>query len=447
MSLEDAVMPDAALSSAVKRKIGDIEAVGANESVLVPHTVDPITKATKYLPIDKYKEQSGLDGQALKDDLDQRAVLIKSDSDTYLTKAGYHTSIRVDTSKSKAEQSAERDLAFNEKMDELGLSDKTFGKINEKTPEFERFKETPGGQRLKAFNWESPEQAGQNSPDILLRKNGEFEAGWLNENSGPKSLKEIEAIGVDRKDIMLKTAGNNYLPVDIFDARQGTGAAEKQIARLTGQVVSNERPTTDLKPAFYKADEGVYLSKEKFERSNLDTDRTQAEALFAGRTGHSLLSPSSLKFAEKGSAAAKFEAEGLPPEGGPSRMNVNKPLVLLRLDNETLISGDRALQMTKGKPFDEVFAAKDIYIQNVGKNGRPTGNYVDKETFDRDSKRSEAKTSEVYDRLVSLGVTAKDPAAAGLAAEFASFNLSGNAPVPDHVNSNTRDDRTTSYGR
>ncbi len=389
-----------------------------DDRVLVPSGTG-IKDMMEYKTLGQYKnDRPDLSAQALKDDLDQKAVLIKTEAGTYLPKNQVYKTTPVDTSKDKASQTVERDENFKKHMGELGLSDKNFAQINPKTPEFERYLDVPGGgKRLKAFNLEHPEQAGQNSPDILLRDDGVFKAYWLSKDSTLKSPKEIENLGLARENIMLKTAGNSYLPIDTYNARQGNGAAEKQFAKLTETVLNNERPDKDLKAGFYKVHDGVYFSKEKFATEKPEADRSKTEALFQGPSGHSLVTDKTLKFLDPTGAAAKLSAEGLP-NGIKSPMNVNKPDVLVRLDSETLISGERAASMAKGKPLDQVFPASDIYLQNVGKNGKPTGNYVDKESFERNNPKGQ-----VYDRLVSTGITEKDPTAAMLSQAFSSVNL------------------------
>jgi hypothetical protein len=408
-----------------------------DDRVLVPSGTG-INDSMEYKTLGQYKkDRPDLSGQALKDDLDQKAILIKSEAGTYLPKNQVYKTTAVDTSKDRASQTVERNETFKKHMDELGLSDKNFAQINPKTPEFERYLDVPGGgKRLKAFNLEHPEQAGQNSPDMLLRDGDNFKAYWLNKNSVQKSPKDLEATGFARENIMLKTTGNSYLPVDTYNARLGNGAAEKQIAKLTETVLNNERPDKDLKTGFYKVDDGVYFSKEKFAAEKPEADRSKTEALFQGPSGHSLVTDKTLKFLDPKGAAEKLAAEGVP-NGVKVPMNVNKPDVLVRVDNETLISGERAAILIKGKPLDQVFPASDIYIQNIGKNGKPTGNYADKESFERNNPKGQ-----VYDRLVSAGITEKDQSAVKLAEAFSSINLGRTLNQPSTLKTNQLDDRS-----
>ncbi len=401
-----------------------------------------------YVTLDKYKVITRKSGEDLKQDLDTKAVLIKTESGTYLPKNQIYRTTFVenpDKSLSKDQIDAKRGENFAKRMDELGLSDKTFAEIKpEKLTAAERKFQPIGAedlQRSRSFNYEHPVQAGQHSPDIMIRKSdGSFEAKWLKKDVGPQTIADVEDRGNKREDILIKSKGNGYIPIDSYNQRKGPDAGERLVAKLTETTLHNERK--DLAPALYKLEEGVYVSGAEYKRNQakpeykdrLEGDMNKVESLFQGTNGNSLLTAKALKFADPNDYAKTFEKEGLSPDI-KTPMNVTKPAVLVRVNDDVVISGERASMMANGKPLDQVFPTKDIYVQNVGKNGQPTGNYKDVETLDRYNQKDMVNT-----RLINAGVR-QDPAAVKMAEAFAPANLDKTLNAPA-LQANRYDERS-----
>lgn len=398
-----------------KRGSGEVSVAPRNttrdvgDKVLVPEKAGDQGRVT-YTPLKKYAEEKGLSGDALKEDLDKKAILIKSDSGTYLTKAQTFNTTYVDPKLSKDEKAVARQEKFGQKMEELGLSDKSFAELKKEklTPE-ERNIETPGGKRRVAFNYENPVQAGRDSPDVLIKeKDGRF-TGVYPKLEGSKSLDELAGKVGGRENVMLKTTGNSYLPADTYNDRKGPQAAEKAFAKMAEAPINLER--NDMPKAFYKVADGVYASKDKYEelrkndayKDKIPEDRSKTEALFQSPSGQGLVTPKTLKFLDKDGAANTIKSEGLDPDKlkTPRIANANKPEAMVYLEKEgMLISAERAKALAPNKPLDEVFKSKDIYIQNKGKNGELTGNYADKDSFERNNPKGVA-----FDRMASAGIT------------------------------------------
>lgn len=383
-----------------------------DDRVLVPLDKKGPNKEVQYVTLQDYKDRNSLDDDQLKADLDQKAVLIKSSSGTYLTKTQTYNTTYVDKSLSKDAQAAARDSAFKAEMEKLGLSDKNFAALKPEklTAETRKYK-TDGGIRRQQFNYENPVQAGRDTPDVLVRhQDGSYTGVWP-KNEGLKTLQDATD-SVGRENVMLKTTGNSYVPVDTYNERKGPLAAEKAFAKMAETQLHLERG--DMPKAFYKIADGVYAPKEKYEelktnpayQGKIPEDRSKTEVLFQSPSGQGIVSGKTLKFLDKDGYAKTFKDEGLP-EDLKTRRNVTKPEAMVYLEKERmLISAEKAKAMSPGKPLDEVFPAKDIYLQNKGKNGEYTGNYADKESFERNNPKGVA-----YDRMASAGITESKVAA------------------------------------
>lgn len=420
-----------------------------DDRVLVPLDPTGPKSQVSYVTLDDYKERTQLKGEDLKADLDSKAILIKSNSGTYLPKNHVYNTTYVDKSLGKDEQFAARNDAFKKQTDDLGLSDKNFAALKpEKLTAAERPYETPGGTRRQQFNYENPVQTGKYTPDILIRDGeGNFTGVWP-KKEGLKTLDDAsEKFG--RDNVLLKTTGNSYVQVDTYNERKGPQAAEKAFAKYSGTQLHLER--TDIPQAFYKVADGFYASKEKYDtlsknpayEGKIPEDRSKTEILFQGPSGRSLVDGKTLKFLDKEGYSQTFKDEGLP-EDLKTRRNVSKPDALVYLEKEgVLISSERARAVSQGKPLDEVFAAKDIYVQNKGRNGEFTGNYADKESFERNVGRAAA-----VDRLVSAGIT-ENKVAARISDAYSTESLAAGLPSVQPWSPNARqlDARSRTAGR
>lgn len=396
----------------------------ASDRLLIPLDADEKGNV-EYVSRAKYKTLGFDDSPKA---LDDKAVLIKTNAETFLTKNQIYKTTYIGPNVDKADRDTVRDTNFKARMEELGLSDKNFADVKpEKLVGAAKEFETPGGTRKIAFNYENPVQTGQFSPDVLIRtKEGRFIASWP-KNEKEKTLEEA-ADKYGRENVMLKTAGNSYVAPETFNMRGGDMAAEKAYAKFAGTQLKLERP--DMPKALYKVDEGIYVPKEQYAafaesdryKGKIPADKSQTEVLFQAPGGHALVDGKTLKFVDPKGYAQTFKDEGLP-EDLKTRRNVTKPDAMVYIKDEAmLISSVRALSLSNGKTLDQVFPSSNIYVQNLGKTGIPTGNYADRDTFEK-----RVGPAKAYDRLAQAGIT-ESPEAANIKRLYSPANLRDSIP-------------------
>jgi hypothetical protein len=340
------------------------------------------------------------------DYLDNRAVLIKTATGAYVPKSKYFNTIEVDTSRDQKTQDDERTAKFNTRMDELGLSHRSFAETNpERLTAAESKYETPGGTRTQQINFKNPKGAGQFTPDILIRnEDGTHVAVWP-KLEGWKTLADAEQHHA-RENIRVKATGNAYVPVDTINAQRGPMAAEKMFARFTDTQLHLER--NDMKAAYYRVDNDTYVSGADYRsrltkpehQGRLEADMSKADVLFQSPGGQGLVTSNTLKFIDRAGHRSMLESEGLPQDTRTrTRNHAPRPEVLVRLNEDILVSGSRARELANGGALDDHYAAKDIYIQNTNKNGHFTGSYADKVAYERRGARGGAS-----ERLAGLGI-------------------------------------------
>lgn len=341
------------------------------------------------------------------DSLDTKLVLIKTASGAYLPKCHYFKTMEVDTSKDQQRQDTERTAKFNMRMDELGLTHNSFAEINpQKLTTAQSKYETPGGMRTQRFNFKSPKEAGQFTPDVLICKEDRTYVAVWPKMEGWTTLGDAEKLHA-RQNIMVKATGNAYVPVDMINLQRGPMAAEKLFAQFTDTQLHLER--TDMKAAYYRIDEGTYVSSAEYRnrrtkpehQGTLEPDMSKTDVLFQGPSGHSLVTSAGLKLVDKLGYQITFQRERLPEHlRTRTRNHEPRPEVLVRLNDDILVSGTRACELANGAALDAIYDAKDIYIQNKSNNGRFTGNYSDKNATQRRGPRND-----VRERLAHLGIT------------------------------------------
>ncbi len=377
-------------------------------AVLIPDGVSKGNKEPlKYITREEFNNKNlAMTDQQRMDELDKRAILIKTPSGTYMPKNQIYRSTYAGDSTDPVQRDTDKKANFKALMGDLKLSDKPFDELNkERLSAAQKRIETPGGVRSAAFNLKHPEQAGQYTPDVLIKgKNDKFEAIWPGDKKEMKVLADA-TVKYGAENVMLKSTGNGYIPADVYDKHKGPLAAEKAFAKFAGTTLHLERK--DMAPALYKVEEGLYVSKSKYAEllksdkigANMEKDLSKVDILLQAPSGKALVTPKTLKFLDKDGYAQTLKNEGLP-ETVKTRMDKTKPDVLVRISDDVVISGARARADTGGKSLDQIHASKNIYIQNNNVKGEPTGNYADMEAFLEKGSKSVANT-----RLVNAGVT------------------------------------------
>jgi hypothetical protein len=389
---------------AVQRGVND-------DDLLIPGERNPATGATPYYTRGQYVEKYG---PVTQDQLDQKAVLIKSPSGTYLTKpTTYFTTYGGDSDDKDIRQQT-KDANFKARMAELGLSDKPFNELNEgRLKGADAIIETPGGTRQKFKNYAHPEQAGVSSPDILARKSdGSYEAFY------PKTREDIKSVGdLQQKyaEVYVKTKGHNYEDVATHDRRQGPRATERAFAYFKGEVFHNER--NDLPKVLYRTAPDEYGSKQDYlaglrhkDGPGAKIDYTKADILFQAPAGKSLLSPKFMKRIDPVGYEAFLKKEGIDKKGPDgkdiltTKIDHTRPQVLVAIDNR-LVGADRVraegvkMGISRDAPLAKEYGPGNVFVENLGKDGKTTGNYRD-----APSAATRRSNSEIG-RLEQLGVS------------------------------------------
>lgn len=370
----------------------------SDNDLLIPMERNNTTGETRYVTRSQYEIENKR--PPTPEDLDSKAVLIKSPSGTYLNKRATYQTTYGGGSEDPKERETFKDKAFKDRMNDLGLSDKNFAELNEdKLTGDARYIATPGGKRRQFLNYKHPEQAGVNSPDVLVKSKDGVYTGFY-----PKlepSVASIHDLKNKFDEVYLKTKGQNYIEPDTYNKRYGINQAEKALAYFKGEPYHNERK--DLPKALYRAAHGEYVSKEAFEKSKGPVDYEKADILFQSPGGRSLLNPKVYQRIDPKGFDEFVKSEKITGDMVTNKVDMTRPEVLVAVGGR-LISADLARKAMKetgiktDKPLAEVFGRENVLVQNIGKNDKLTGNY-------RDLPSAEARGSNRdTGRLEALGV-------------------------------------------